>query len=124
MRALTRGERNASVGVVAGLVGLICLLAASLGLNLKHAKDLDDIKQVLVGRCQARQASDERVREDLQGRIDLYAAIVSTEQANRFIDEPLRARRIVPYRKAMAAAQAALTAIPAPVDCTRVYAAR
>lgn len=124
MRALTRGERRASVGVVLGLLGLICLLVASLGLNWKQSRDLSDVKRILIGRCEARQASDDRTRDDLRGRIDLYTAIVDTEQHNRFIDSDLRARRITPYRKAMQAAEAALTAIPPRVDCRRVYASQ
>lgn len=122
MKALIRGERNGSVGVVAGLIAVAAALVVSIGLNLKQSKDLHDIKATLIDRCQARQASDARTREDLQGRIDLYAAIVDAELHNQFIDDAFRARRITPYRAAMSAAQAALEAIPPAVDCNRVYA--
>lgn len=123
MRALLSGQRVGNLGVVLGLTGVICLLIASMGLNWKQSRDLHGVKTILTSRCEARQQSDDRTREDLQGRIDLYASIVAVEQVNPYIDDQLRARRIAPYRKAMDAAQAALDGLPRPVDCAQVYAA-
>lgn len=113
MRALIEGRRNGSVGAVLGLAGVICLLIASVGLNLKHAGDLDDVKHVLVSRCELRQAQDVRTRDDLTARIELYATLSSVET----IPDAARA-----YREAREKAQAALDSMPPPVDCTTVYA--
>lgn len=51
MRALLRGERAASIGVMLGLLGLCCLLVASLGLNLAHHNDLDRLQRLIYQRC-------------------------------------------------------------------------
>jgi hypothetical protein len=51
VKALIRGERIVSAGVAAGLVGLICLLVASLGLNIKHHGDLDRLQRLIYVRC-------------------------------------------------------------------------
>ena len=115
-------DRHGSPAAVLTLAGIICLLIASIGLNWKQQRDLAAIKQVLVSRCEARQASDARTRDDLQGRIDLYSAIVAAETVNEFISDEFRARRIAPYRTAMTAAEAALAALPKPADCAAVYA--
>lgn len=51
MRALLNGERNGTVGVVAGLFALVCLLIASVGLNLRHINDLDRLQNLIYQRC-------------------------------------------------------------------------
>jgi hypothetical protein len=110
VRALLNGERQGGVGVVLGLVGVICLLIASIGLNIKQSRDLSAVKHTLQQRCALRQQSDARERADLQVRIDLYAGLLRVEQASAAL-----------YREAMDKAQATLDGMPAPVDCRQVY---
>lgn len=58
MRALIRGERTGSLGVVLGLVALFCLLASSLGLTLAYRAQLKDLKVTIYHRCVQRQHYD------------------------------------------------------------------
>lgn len=113
MKALLSGQRQGGVGVVLGLTGVICLLIASIGLNFKQSRDLSDVKNTLVSRCELRQAADAREREDLQARVDLYAGLLRVEQASAAL-----------YRDAMVKAQATLSGMPKPVDCSLVYASQ
>lgn len=59
MKALITGQRNGSVGVVLGLAGVICLLIASVGLNLKHRSDLTHLHSTIYHRCLDRQQYDQ-----------------------------------------------------------------
>lgn len=59
MRALLAGERRASVGVVLGLIGILCLLGVSTGLAVYGMTNLHALRETLQERCAARQAIDQ-----------------------------------------------------------------
>lgn len=82
MKALLEGRRNASVGIVLGLVGMLCLLAVGMGIAIYSTSNLHKLRVTLDSRCQTRQASDLRQRASLQSDVAFYTKILSlTDQA-------------------------------------------
>lgn len=86
-RALARGERTASLGVILGLVAVMCLLIASLGLTLAYRDELKDTRNTLKQRCTTTEAFRNAVRS-------WHEATIRAESRNPFIDESLRAQRL------------------------------
>ena len=115
-------SRHGNLGNVLTLLGVICLLIASIGLNFKQQHDLSAVKDILAMRCEERQASDDAVREDVNARLHLYDALIAVERGNRFIDHTLRVKRIAAYETAAIKARQRLAAVPDRVDCQRVFA--
>lgn len=92
MQALLRGERTASVGVAAGLLGVVCLLVASLGLNIKHADDLDGLRATILKRCQQRLTYDTRFVRAAEGDAEFYADLLTiADRAAKVRTTPLTA---------------------------------
>jgi hypothetical protein len=90
MRALLEGQRQASMGIVAGLAGVICLLIASVGLNVKHSSDLRDLKHVIYKRCQQRQAYDQANHASIEADAELYRQLLDiADRAPRQTDPRL-----------------------------------
>lgn len=107
MKALVRGQRVASVGVVAGLLAVACLLVASLGLNLKHHDDLDRLQRLIYQRCVSLTGPQNTAR---QVEVAEWTALAEQERHNRFIDESLRTQRVGSYQRLADAMQAAVDA--------------
>lgn len=76
MRALLRGERQASFGVVLGLFALLCLLSSSLGLTLAYRSQLKDLKSTIYQRCLQRTTYDRANHNAVLANEDLYATLV------------------------------------------------
>ena len=90
MRALTRGERRASVGVVAGLVGVLLLLISTLALTLSYRGQLNDLHETLLTRCEARVEYDKRFIRAAEGDAQFYADLLDVaERAETVRPEPL-----------------------------------
>ena len=91
MRALLRGDRVGSLGVVLGLVAVMCLLFASLGLTLAYRSELRDTRGTLQQRCSSTEAFRNAVRA-------WHESTIRAEETNPFIDDDLRARRLAASR--------------------------
>lgn len=103
MRALIRGERVASVGVMLGLFALFCVLASSLVLTLGYRAQVEHFKQDFYQQCVSRLAYDKSSQAArAQSRI-YYEHMIANEEHNRFIDERLRAQRVADAREMVAA---------------------
>lgn len=90
MRALTTGERRASVGVVAGLVGVLCLLISTLALTLSYRGQLIELKETIKARCEARVEYDKRFINAAEGDRRFYADLLDVaERAEKYRVEPL-----------------------------------
>lgn len=61
MRALFRGERRGSLGVVLGLFGLSCALIVSIGLAWHYGQELARLKSVIVIACDQRSVQDDAI---------------------------------------------------------------
>lgn len=107
MRALLRGERAASIGVMLGLLGVACLLIASLGLNVAHHNDLDRLQRLIYTRCVQLTTPQNQAREV---EIREWTALAEQERHNRFIDSTLREQRAGSYQRLADAMQAAVDA--------------
>jgi hypothetical protein len=105
MRALLRGERNASVGVVLGLLALLCLLGSSLGLTLAYRHQLQDLKQTLYERCLQRQAYDESNHASVVADVQFYSQILSLQDRVPPQTDPRRQVLSEQYRDAIVAAK-------------------
>lgn len=107
MRALLAGQRNASVGVVLGLAGVVLLLIVSVGLNVKHMGDLDQLHDLIYKRCLSVSVPQNDAR-----RVEVaeWNSLAEQERHNRFIDAPLRAQRAGSYQRLADAMQAAVDA--------------
>ena len=105
-------ERQASVGVLAGLIGLFCLLLGSLALTLSYRTQLLDLKDTLADHCQERRVyymAETRLREVQR---EQWTALAEQEQANPFIDDGLRQRRMAAYRAMVEAVDEAISSTP------------
>lgn len=92
MRALMRGERNGSVGVVLGLFALFALLTSSLGLTLAYRHQLKDLKSTIYERCLQRQKYDLANHESVAADADLYQQLLDiSEHAPQVADPRIRA---------------------------------
>lgn len=100
---------------------LLLFIVAEVQVWHSNAK-LAEVKSILTDRCEKRQAGERDTADDLHARIRLYATTIEIETTNRFIDEPTRAKRVKAYTEAMAQAQVRLAGLPAPVNCSVVYA--
>ena len=90
MRALTAGERRASVGVIAGLLGVLCLLVSTLALTLSYRAQLIDLKQTIQARCEARVEYDKRFIRAAEGDQRFYADLLDVaRRADKLRVEPL-----------------------------------
>lgn len=90
MRTLTAGERRASVGVVAGLVGVLCLLVSTLALTLSYRAQLIELKDTIKARCEARVEYDRRFIRAAEGDARFYSdAIALVDRAAEARTEPL-----------------------------------
>ena len=90
MRALTRGERNASVGVVAGLLGVLAMLVSTLLLTLSYRSQLIDLRETLEQRCAARQVVDQKINSAAEGDAKFYGDLLDVaERAEGLRVEPL-----------------------------------
>ena len=90
MRALTAGERRASVGVVAGLVGVLCLLVSTLALTLSYRGQLIELKETIKARCEARVEYDRRFIRAAEGDARFYADLLDIgARAEEIRVEPL-----------------------------------
>lgn len=107
MKALITGQRNGTVGVVLGLAGLIFLLIASVGLNLKHHNDLNRLQHLIYQRCVQLSTPQNQAREV---EIREWTALAEQERHNRFIDNALREQRAGSYQRLADAMQAAVDA--------------
>lgn len=76
MRALSRGERRASVGVVLGLVGVLALLLSTLALTLSYRGQLIELKGTIVSRCEQRQAYDRANNDSVRADAILYQQLL------------------------------------------------
>jgi len=112
MRALLRGERTLTVTQVLALIGLLCLLASSLGLTLAYRAQLKDLKATIYHRCLQRQSYDQSNHDSVAADADLYQQLLDiAKQAPRPTDPllaSLAARqeqviRLAQQRKAAAA---------------------
>lgn len=104
MRALTRGERQASAGIIAGLIGLLCLLGASLGLNLKHAHDLTDLKHVIYQRCLQRTVYDQANHDSVEADAELYRQLLAIADKAPVNADPRIRLLVADQRRVIAAA--------------------
>lgn len=100
MRATFAGERQAGLGVLLGLVALIALLAASLGLTLSYRQELKDTRATLAQRCGNTEAFRTAVGE-------WHAATIAIEQSNPYVDDGLREKRVAASEKVIDAVNAA-----------------
>lgn len=112
MRALIEGRRQGSVGVVLGLVALLCLLGSSLGLTLAYRAQLKDLKATIYHRCLQRTAYDQANHDSVAADAELYQQLLDiAKQAPRQTDPRLAALvarqeaviRLAQQRKAAAA---------------------
>jgi hypothetical protein len=112
MKALLRGERTLTVTQVLGLVGLLCLLASSLGLTLAYRQQLKDLKATIYTRCLQRTQYDRANHESVAADADLYQQLLDiAKQAPKQTDPVLAALvtrqeqviRLAQQRKAAAA---------------------
>lgn len=81
MRALTRGERQASVGVIAGLIGVLMLLATSLFLTLAYRTQITELQSTIYTRCLERTRYDEANAKAVKASNELYRRILAQVQA-------------------------------------------
>lgn len=107
MKALIRGERLGTVGIVAGLFGVICLLIASLGLNIAHHSDLDRLQDLIYTRCVQLATPQNQAR---QVEVVEWSALAEQERHNPYIDPKLRVARTGSYQRLADAMQAAVEA--------------
>lgn len=77
MRALTRGERNASAGVILGLFAFLCILVSTLALTLSYRQQLTDLRELLAERCAARQVLDQRLMTAVKGDSRYYGQMLT-----------------------------------------------
>lgn len=92
MRALTRGERQASVGVIAGLLGVLALLVSTLLLTLSYRGQLIDLKATIVGRCEQRQVYDQANNDSVRADAVLYGQLLDiADQAPEQTDPKIAA---------------------------------
>lgn len=90
MRALTQGERRASIGVLAGLLGVLCLLVSTLALTLSYRTQLIDLKDTIQQRCEARTEYDRRFVRAAEGDATFYADLLAlAARADAARTEPL-----------------------------------
>lgn len=92
MRALIRGERYGSVGVVLGLLALFCLLTSSLGLTLAYRAQLKDLKSTIYERCLQRAKYDKANNDSVKADAELYQQLLDiSEQAPAQTDPRIQA---------------------------------
>lgn len=92
MRALTRGERQATVGVAAGLFAVLCLLAVSLGSVLWVYDNLQAFRDTAYHRCLARIEYDRSNQAAREAQRRFWLAYIADEQDERRVES---ARRMV-----------------------------
>jgi hypothetical protein len=105
MRALLRGERVGSVGVVLGLFALLCLLASSLGLTLEYRAQIQDFKKTVYERCLQRAAYDESNHASVVADVELYQQILSLQDRVPEQTDPRRQALTREYRDAIVQAK-------------------
>lgn len=105
MRALLRGERTGSVGVVLGLFALLCLLASSLGLTLDYRAQIQDFKKTVYERCLQRQTYDESNHASVVADVELYQQILSLQDRVPEQTDPRRQALTREYRDAIVQAK-------------------
>lgn len=77
MRALINGERRGSLGVVAGLFGVLMLLAASLALTFAYRGQINTLSERIYTRCLERQRYDTANSEAVKASNELYRRILA-----------------------------------------------
>ena len=110
MRKLTRHERQATAGVLAGLVGVLCLLAVSLGSVLHVYRSLADFRQAAHDRCVARTAFDRATNQARIVQAEEWRMLAESERTNPFIDDELRRLRVESYLRMADAVEDAVEA--------------
>lgn len=118
MRSLLRGERQGSLGVVLGLVAVICLAAYALAMALGWRSQFYELKHTIYQRCTQREAYDQASQQGRRSMVDLYRTLEAQERSNPFIDERLRTERRRAYMHAVAGLSGALRT-GAPTGCSQ-----
>lgn len=80
MRALVRGERRASLGVMLGLVGLLCLLLGTLVLTLDYRAQLTSVRQTIYTRCLQRLQYDQAAHDGQVANAKVWASLAQIAQ--------------------------------------------
>lgn len=77
VQSIRDGERLAGLGVVLGLLSVLCLLIASVGLTLDYRAELRETRQTIYERCLQRQAYDDAAQKARQGQVEFYEALLA-----------------------------------------------
>lgn len=120
MRSLRRNERLASVGVVLGLLGMVCLLAVSLAMSLSYKRQaeadhalaaqteqtLQHLRTVIYERCLQRQKYDLSNHNAVLANEELYRALLDIARQSPMPPDT-DARTLALYQRQTAALQRA-----------------
>lgn len=137
MKKLVNGERQATVGVLLGLLALVAVGAGVLLFALDARKTAKDsqalareavvseqaLRQTLIERCVLGEAQRQDAREDLMARIRQLEALITADTELKQVAPETRIfdMRIKAYADALAAARDRLTGLGEPVRCDRLY---
>lgn len=105
MDKLLRSERNASVGVIAGLFGVLCLLGASLALTFAYRGQIEEFRDTVYTRCLERTRIDEANLDSVKADALLYQQLLDIASRAPQQTDPALARLVAEQRRVIAEAR-------------------
>lgn len=99
MKALLAGETRASLGVVAGLVGVLMLLATSFALTMAYRAQIQDFKDTVYTRCLERTRIDLANNESVKADAELYQQLLDIADKAPRQANPTLAALVVEQRR-------------------------